>query len=260
MEAMAIEQLILRAWELEGFWGRTRQRVPLRGGGNWPELDVVAVRSLDNGNMHVRFGESKVQMGANYVHMIDDDVLKKGGDVWLRDWAKFCETVAEVYQDDIPKIPGLPPWERLEKVELVLVFNGWGPLGSSARAELEKALKNRLKQTWGYENTLQWMNVVHGRVLTTLELVTDTIRISRDQIEGGRGARFGDPFLDAMREILRYLNAVPSWVPVVNGLDLPTSTYETSQRIRVEALICLFKALGVKPDELALLAQKMPPE
>lgn len=38
-EAMAMEHLLLKLWEFEGYWGRTRQRVPAKS--TWPELDVV---------------------------------------------------------------------------------------------------------------------------------------------------------------------------------------------------------------------------
>jgi hypothetical protein len=253
MEAMAIEQLVLRAWELEGYWGRTRQRVQPRNGGNWPEIDVVAVRSRKDGRVDVRFAETKVQQGANFVYVMDDNVRTIGAREWLGTWANFCTAVAEVYWYDVPKLPGLPRWDRIASVEVVLVFNGWEPPGAGAREALERELKGALKSAWNYTRTPGWMDIVDGKVTTTYEVAMQVIRCTREHISNGRGARFGDPFLDATREILRYLNAQPSWVPCVSklGSKLPSSGTETREQIRAEALRALFAAFGITAADVA---------
>lgn len=245
MEAMAIEQLVLRNWELEGYWGRTRQRVPPRNGGNWPELDVVAMHARADGKVCVRVGETKVQMGPRHLYVLDDSVTTQGAHDWLGPWANFCRTVAELYWDDEPQLPGLPAWDQLASLQLVLVFNGWEPEGAGAREGLERELKNKLREAWGYAKRPKWMEMIECKVLTTLDVVTETIRLSNQQIVGGRGARFGDPFIDAIREVLRYLHAEPAWIPKVNGAKIAGGRPEVAEMIRREALQRLMEALDL---------------
>lgn len=257
MEAMAVEHLLLRAWEFEGFWGRTRQRVPVARD-NWPELDVVAVRHRD-GKTVLRIGEVKVQQGPRHVWVMDDnihDVLTAhSGDAtaWLGSWGDFMGAVCALFPDKSGRcaLPGLPTWDELDEIEIVFMFNGWELPDTRAVDRLSVALREHLAKTWDYtQRNPRALAHVTCRVESTLDLMASLVTHTRRAIDEGRGARFGDPFLDGVREMLRYLHPVLSHVPVRDGERIASRKQSSVDEVRRHAAKKLLDAFGIDANVL----------
>lgn len=247
-EAMALERLLLAAWELEGYWGRTRARVPQAG--SWREIDVLAVRRDASAGTVVRVGEVKARGEAGRVYVLDETHASPAGfQAWLGDWGGFVDAAAALYATKQPAVAGLPAWSDLAAFELHFVVNAWWPPAVNVAAPVQEAVAQRLRDTWGYKRAGEpQMARVRATFSTTRDLVVDSIRNVRAELESGRGVRFGDPFLDAVREIMRYLDPALSRVPVVDGVAA-TRKAEAAAACRAETIHALVAALGIAPDE-----------
>lgn len=251
MEAMAIEQLLLRRWEIEGFWGQNRVRIS--GNNYWREIDAIAIGKNSKGFV-LRVGEVKVRGTPEHIFPMDDYViiydLESDGtaEKWLGNWGKFIDTCCCLYNDfdDASILPGLPNWSELKKFEIWFVFNGWEVPGTDALKTLESGIRSLVIKKWGYSQKYPAAlnNLLSVNVVTTRDLIFDTIKKTRDIIENGRGVRFGDPFLDSIRELLRYLRPKFYEKPSVSGNDAPTPS-QLVENCRDETIKRLSEAFGL---------------
>lgn len=214
-EAMAVEAFLLARWQLDGFLGSVRQRVPTIAG-QWKELDVVAVGWTDAG-LTMRVGEVKVRGTAHTVFALhpDSDVFGWVGD-W--DWGGFVEAIAALYVVDTCAVRGFPAWTDLAALEVEFVVNGMLEPGREPETLrlFEDVVRKRLRKAWEYRQANPAsMNKVRVKITTTLDLVMESIEEVGRQTQD-RGARFGDPAMDILRELVRYTNK-PSLSGVRSG-------------------------------------------
>ena len=240
-EAMALESALLTAWELEGFLGQTRVRIPRAG--NWPELDVLAFHPAAR---VLRIGEVKARFAPQWVTPLDE----KGWADYVTYWLGFTEAVRALYpglKGDVAKLNGLPPWGDLEEVEIWFVLNAWIRPGDRFLASSQDRLQNTLREAWGYSQTAPApLKKVRVHITSTFEVVASVVEGARRQLQAGRGARFGDPLLDSIREVLRYLDPSLAHVPIDgDGMRLGPSKKPFEEQVRLESASRLIQAFGI---------------
>lgn len=246
-EAMALERLLLRAWELDGYFGQARVRV--QRDGNWPELDAVAFHAVDR---VLRIGEVKARYHPRWVTPLDE----KGWSDSLQHWLGFTAALRALYpggRGGESMLNGLPRWGDWKRVEVWLVVNGWNPGPSDSLAVHAERIAERIREDWGYsQRNPAALRALEVCVVSTFDVIVGLIEKVDDHIASGRGARFGDPFLDAMRELLRYLRPDLAHVPVdLSGSRTGTVKRPFEQRLRREAAARVVAALGI--DDLVEL-------
>jgi hypothetical protein len=240
-EAMALERLLLRAWELEGYFGQARVRV--QRDGNWPELDAVAFHAVDR---VLRIGEVKARYHPRWVTPLDE----KGWNDSLQHWLGFTAALRALYpggRGGEAMLNGLPRWGDWERVEVWFVVNGWNPGSPDALAAHAGRIAERIRDDWGYSQTKPAaLRALEVRIVSTFDVIVELIENVDAHIASGRGARFGDPFLDAIRELLRYMRPDLAHVPVdAAGARCGTLKHPFEQRVRRESAARIVAALGI---------------
>jgi len=222
MEAMAAESLIASAWELDGYLAKARWTVPVTGG--YSDIDVVGV----NASRHVRLAECKVRGTPRDVWVVADNY----GDFesWLGTWASFLHNIPRLWED---RPDWLPEAEDTKRLEVWFCGNLWfanEALRTRAQGELT-ALVRRVAPSSIPDKAIQ------SHITSTRDVFLSLVRTVRKRIIDERhGKRFGNPVLDSVRELIRFMNPTPH-----NGGHV-------GQRIVADTWTCLLEALGGKPD------------
>lgn len=222
MEAMAAEALVVSAWELDGYLAKARWTVPVKSG--YSDIDVVGV----NASRHVRLAECKVRGTPRDVWVVGDDY----GDFesWLGSWASFLENIPRLWED---RPAWLPRAKDTERLEIWFCANLWfanEALRESAQRDLT-ALVRRVAPASIPNSAIQ------SCITSTRDVLLGLIRsVHARIIDEGHGKRFGNPVLDSVRELIRFMN--PS----------PHGGRRVGQRIVADTWECLLAALGGKPD------------
>lgn len=187
MEAMALESLVASVWKLEGFLSVVRH--PIRVTGGYSDIDTLGIRA----DGCVRMAECKVRGPARCVY-VDGDTF-----AWSGRWDDSLENVARIW--DSPP-PWLPIPEKTTCLEFHLVGNVWfvNPADrGNAQARLTDLLRPKVPKVL--------RNRVSARVFSSAELLTKAIRgVRANVVDDKWGKRYGDPLLDALRELVRYTN------------------------------------------------------
>ncbi|MFO0967840.1 MAG: hypothetical protein U0793_19940 [Gemmataceae bacterium] len=191
MEAMALESLVGSVWRLDGFLSVTR--VPLRVEGGYSDVDVVGVR----GDGAVRIAECKARGPARQVF------VEAERPQWSTWWDDSFANVPRLWEQ---RPDWLPSPSQVTSVEYHLVGNVWftnpkvrseseARLVTAISAILPAALKGKLRAI----------------VTPSIDLVFEAIRRVREEVvDKAWGKRYGDPLLDALRELIRYAHPRPS--------------------------------------------------
>jgi hypothetical protein len=250
MEAMSVESLILSAWEEEGYVGRTR--VPL----GMSDVDVLAVNA-NKGS--VRVGESKVRNGSQFLYILDFwDIEHKISDpkdmtCWLEEWSTWLENLPKLWDSDGHAVV---PWvfhaDAMKEFEVhfcsnVEVFGD----PQAADLALQRAAEWFLRKNPCLQNRVANSFSVHGRFLSTIEVVFQQIESVCVRIEEGYGRRFGDPIEDVIREMHRYLRTDLGRIPLdYTGKKLSKNKEPFAAEIRKRTALKLLQVLGIKQDEM----------
>lgn len=186
MEAMAVESIVSSLWELDGYLTRTRYPVKVDGG--YSDVDVVGVDAAGS----VRLAECKVRGPARAVYVIEGGI-----ESWLGSWATALDNIPRLWDDR----PGwLPQRGDVAGLEFIFYANIWLPTEEARRsADAEFTSMVRARCPKGLKAKAS------GRVVCTRDLVLDVIEGVRARVVDDRhGKRFGNPVLDAVRELVRY--------------------------------------------------------
>ncbi len=191
MEAMALESLVASVWRQEGFL--TILRHPLRVTRGYSDIDVAGVRA----DGVVRIGECKARGPAQRVFV---DNGRRG---WSRWWDASLKNLGLLWKDN-------PEWllktQAISSVEFHLVGNVWFPNEAGKRraeARLVRKVRSQLPRTL--------RRSARAIVTPSIDLFVATLAtVHRDVVELKWGKRYGDPLLDAVRELVRYLYPAPA--------------------------------------------------
>ena len=190
MEAMAIESLVASVWKLEGFLSVTRYPVRVRSG--YSDIDILGLR----GDGLVRVGECKVRGPARRVE-IEDSSLR-----WTQQWDDSLKNIGHIWKSPPRWFPSL---ETLTGLEYHLVGNVWFP-DEATRI----AAQDRLTAVVQSHLPSAFQSRASAHVFSSAELVSNAIRKVRiEVVEENWGKRYGDPLLDALRELVRYAHPRP---------------------------------------------------
>ena len=190
MEAMALETLVASVWKLEGFLSVTRH--PVRVTGGYSDIDIVGIRADGS----VRMAECKARGPARCVNV---EAVSHG---WSCDWDDSLANVARVWNSPPP---WLPLAAKTKMLEFHLVGNVWFP-SKDTRDRAETRLTQALRQH--VPRALR--SRARARVFSSAELFTSAIRrVRTDIVDDKWGKRYGDPLLDALRELVRYAHPEP---------------------------------------------------
>ncbi len=191
MEAMALESLVASVWRLDGFLAITRHPIRVKRG--YSDLDVVGVRA----DGAVRVGECKATGQPRIIYVESAPVWTTWGD-------KALANIARLWQQ---RPAWLPTQRQVKSVGFHLVGNVWfaNPtdrfkcetrLTGAMKAELPTALKTKARAI----------------VTPSIDLLFRAIQsVRKEVVEKAWGKRYGDPLLDALRELVRYTHPQPVW-------------------------------------------------
>ncbi|MBI5480307.1 MAG: hypothetical protein HY906_15695 [Deltaproteobacteria bacterium] len=198
MEAMALESLVASVWRQEGFLTVVRHAIRVEGG--YSDVDVVGVRA----DGVVRVGECKARGAARSVNV---DVGRRGWSSW---WDASLRNLTRLW-DDRP--PWLPAVSAVSRLEFHLVGNVWFRSAGerqAADARLTKAMKTHVSARLKRKSV--------AKISPSVDLVIKAISsVRNDVVDEAWGKRFGDPLLDAVRELVRYLNPMPAGAGRLRG-------------------------------------------
>jgi hypothetical protein len=191
MEAMALESLVASAWKLDGFLSVVRH--PIRVPSGYSDIDVIGIRA----DGQIRLAECKVRGPARRVN------VESPSKAWTALWDDALLNAGRIW-----KTP--PPWlaapTDVSRLEFHLVGNVWFRSQSErehAEARLTSELRRQLPAGLR-ENAV-------ARVFSSVELLMRAIRQVRAEVVEKRwGRRYGDPLLDALRELVRYAHPLPT--------------------------------------------------
>jgi hypothetical protein len=180
---MALESLVASVWRLEGFLSVVRH--PLKVPGGFTDVDVLAVC----GGI-VRVAECKATGPARCVYA--------DGAEWASWWwDRSSAHLARLWEQGPPWLPRV---SQVTGVEYYLVGNVWFA-APSVRQHVERDLADRVRA--GLPKRLRGKG--RAVVSPSVELLFNAVRRVRAEIvEQGWGKRYGDPLLDALRELIRY--------------------------------------------------------
>jgi hypothetical protein len=226
MEAMAVEALVASSWTLDGFLAKTR--VPVFLGQGYTDIDVVGVRA----DREVRLAECKVPWGASFVSVVKDETARKFASDWLGTWATHIENIGKLW-DDRPL--WLPKKTEVSRLTFCFYGNIWFP-SDEEHAAAERSLTALVRSRCPRGLNRQAV----ATVSSTRDLLFGVLRgVRREILDHGYGKRFGDPVLDALRELVRYAHPAPHGGGQVAG------------EIRAETREQLLDALGLLPEMTA---------
>lgn len=188
MEAMAVESLVSAVWRLEDYL--TVVRHPVRVAGGYSDVDVVGVKA----DRCVRVAECKARGPARRVN------VESATHKWSQRWNDSLANIPRLFGDDRPQ--WLPRIEDVTTIEFHLVGNIWFP-NTSERDAAEEQLSAALASAM---QPLRSVRTV-ARIFSTADCVMRAIAGVRNEVVNEKwGKRYGDPILDAVRELVRYAN------------------------------------------------------
>jgi hypothetical protein len=188
---MALESLVASVWRLDGFLSVTRH--PLRVDRGYSDVDVIGVR----GDGVVRIAECKARGSACQVFVETD------GQQWSSWWDDALTNLPRLWKQRPEWLP-LPA--QVTRIEYHLVGNVWfaDPTAKNS-AETRLAAEVKASLPHGLKGKSQ------AFVTSSIDLLLQAIRsVKREVVEENWGKRYGDPLLDAIRELIRYSHPVPS--------------------------------------------------
>jgi len=195
MEPMALERLVARRWELDDFFTRLRTPVMLPSG-QTSDIDVIGV----DADGYVRIAECKVRGPSRWVGVPSGDFTE-----WLDDrgWLNSIENLSRLWTTGTP--PAWLPFRRqTTRVEFWLVANVWFP-SDDARRQAERSLTRTIRGIAPHGLKAR----TEARVVSTLDVVLETLEVIVQRSGEDWGRRYGDPALDVLRELARYSNPRP---------------------------------------------------
>ena len=190
METMAIESLLAALWELDGYI--TKTRIPYRVSRGYSDIDVIGLSG--NG---IRISECKARFDSKTV-MVVSDKTKDLYDDWLRDWGTFALRLEDFWKTGYEWLPNIKEVQTLELWFCANIHFQHPDIGNKANNDFMEAIYDSLP--------LGLKTKTVTRVVSTFEVVMRIFEKMEEDIgEYGWHRRYGDPILDTLREILRYL-------------------------------------------------------
>ena len=199
MEAMAMERVLALSWEAQGYF--TRLRLPLQTTkGGWTDLDVVGFHPTDR---VLRIGECKFRGPARTIWGIRPVTRKNVGE-WVH-WAMTLDHLRlPLHPRNHGRLMGLFP-ARPRKIEVVILGNWWIPHAQQASAKAYVTdLVRKVYARVPAEHRPPQMRIT-GELKSGIDVILELWETVAAETADGRGRRFGDPLLDALREIVRHL-------------------------------------------------------
>jgi hypothetical protein len=193
MEAMALESLVASVWRLDGFLSVTRHPVWVDRG--YSDIDVVGVR----GDGVVRVAECKARGSALQVFVESRDPQ------WSSWWDNALENIPRLWSDE-QRPAWLPAMTDVKLIEYHLVGNIWF-VEDAARCRSESRLDALVQTKLPPEFTGKTKAVITPSIQLLLAAIAG---VRKEVVEKGWGKRYGDPLLDAIRELVRYTHPWPS--------------------------------------------------
>jgi hypothetical protein len=191
MEAMALESMVGSVWRIDGFL--TVLRHPVRVEGGYTDIDVVGVRADGT----VRIAECKARGPARHIY-VESDTMQ-----WSTWWDDAMNSPRLLWDDPPAWLPGI---KDVSELEYYLIGNVWfsdEAIRISSEQRLEMEFRKRLP------HGLKGRSSAH--IHSSIDLLLEAIRKVREQVvENGWGKRYGDPLLDAIRELVRYSHPAPA--------------------------------------------------
>jgi hypothetical protein len=191
MEEMALESLVASVWKLEGYL--TVIRHPIRVTGGYSDIDVLGLR----GGGYVRLAECKARGPARAVN------IEGGQNTWTAQWDDSLANAGRIWESPPP---WLPLADEVTSLEFHLVGNVWF-VDDSAQQRAESRLTRALREQ--LPRRLRRRAV--ALVSPSAKLLTKAMHQVRQEIVSQKwGRRYGDPLLDALRELVRYAHPLPA--------------------------------------------------
>ncbi len=188
---MALESLVSSVWRLDGFLSVTR--FPLRVRGGYSDIDAIGVR----GDGVVRFGECKARGGARQV-FVETDAPQ-----WTTWWDDSFANIPLLWEQ---RPAWLTPASQVTRLEYHLVGNIW-----LANAKTRSESEARLAAAIDAVLPLDLKGKLRAIVTPSMDLLFQAVgRVREEVVDKGWGKRYGDPLLDALRELIRYAYPQPS--------------------------------------------------
>src|SRR5713101_7115228 len=191
MEAMALESLVASVWRLDGFLALVRHPIRVKSG--YSDMEVVGVR----GDGAVRIAECKAVGSARVVF------VENRKDPWSFWWDGSLANIPRLWESRPPWLPSMP---HVKSIEYFLVGNVWFS-DDRARHKAENRLTNEVRK----HLPKRMKNKGRAVIRSSFELLIAALdRMRNDIVDEDWGKRYGDPLLDAIRELIRYSNPLPS--------------------------------------------------
>lgn len=219
-EVMTTEAIIEAYWLLDGYWTKPRFAFKTEKGA-WSDVDVLAYHP---GKKHLVIAESKAQGPKGRVYAYTGETKKS-----------FCETAPRyvAFLDHLPSLcKELCKKKKSEKYKQTVDF-------VTVQLVCNYAIEERIKK-----DVLKEMNCVLKKKIgarvgkKTPEFQLDSAieiigRLFEKERESGQGRRYGNPVLDFVREINRYIH------PSMKGAG------HTSRAIQYEMIQGFINALAL---------------
>ena len=209
-EATTTEQIAEAEWRLKRYW--TKLRVPVKVRGGWSDIDVLA---YDPESKHLVITEVKAQQGKNVVF---------GGPAshyWTEFTARlphYCRNNGEIFRD----------FRKSVKHLTVQLVSNW--VATPHKPAVVARAKKDVVAAIDFRN-------VDVMLDTHIEVLARLLTRERDE-EVGR--RYGNPVLDVVREVNRYLH------PSVRGAGRSGSSIDETKAGAIQPLL---RALGLESSD-----------
>lgn len=190
METMAIESLLAALWELDGYI--TKTRIPYKVSRGYSDIDVIGL----SGNA-IRIGECKARFDSKTVMVVSDET-KDFYDDWLREWGTFALRLEDFWKTGYEWLPNREEVQSLDLWFCANIHFQHPDIGNKAANDFLEAIYD------GVPHGLK--TKTETRVVSTYEVVMRIFEKMEEDIgEYDWHRRYGNPILDTLREMLRYL-------------------------------------------------------
>lgn len=195
-EVMTTEAIIEAEWLLAGYWTKPRfvfQTIK----GAWSDVDVLAYHP---GKKHLVISESKAQGPKDCVLAYTEEMKEKPFCEIAPRYLTFLDHLPILFEKNICKEGGMFKNKKnfkgmVDSVTVQLVCNY--AIEKSIKEDVSKELNNILK------NTFRMRVKKNFQLDSTIDVIA---RLIRDERSSYQGRRYGNPVLDFVREINRYLH------------------------------------------------------
>jgi len=212
-ELMGVEYLLKTYLSQKGYITFARQQIWT--GKQYSDIDVLGAKPL-KGIIH--FGECKTYGGAGDVVVIDPSIETNGGFIkyWLNERGSFIQNIERLFNDkyenewifDLIHVPK----NNVKLIEVTFCGNIW--IAPKDRKKCNEAFQDDLRKRLTLTKSIPKSVKVTGSICSTFDLITTIMSDVRKERQDW-GKRYGDIFLDIIREFWRFISPESTgWVGV----------------------------------------------